>query len=47
MQVLVRGFTLHQMMRDKVLALIERGEIRDAFDLEFFGTQGDCDFIKR
>ncbi len=39
MQVLVRGFTLDQMMRNKVLALIERGEIRDAFDLEFLARK--------
>jgi predicted nucleotidyltransferase component of viral defense system len=39
-QVLVRGFTLYQMMRNKVLALIERGEIRDAFDLEFLARKG-------
>jgi len=31
----VRGFTLKQMFKNKVSALIERGEIRDAFDLEF------------
>ncbi len=34
-QVLVRGFTLKQMCSNKVLALLDRGEIRDAFDLEF------------
>lgn len=34
-QVLVRGFTLKRMLRNKIEALIERGEIRDAFDLEF------------
>jgi hypothetical protein len=34
-QVLVRGFTLKQMLRNKVLALIDRAEIRDAFDIEF------------
>jgi hypothetical protein len=43
-QVLVRGFTLMQMFKSKVSALIERGEIRDAFDLEFLirkGTEPD------
>jgi len=39
-QVLVRGFTLDQMMRNKVRALIERGEVRDAFDLEFLLRKG-------
>ena len=43
-QVLVRGFTLKQMFKNKVSALIERGEIRDAFDMEFLfrkGIEGD------
>ncbi|MBT8406173.1 MAG: hypothetical protein KJP05_01840 [Deltaproteobacteria bacterium] len=35
-QVLVRGFTLKQMLRDKVSALLDRVEIRDAFDLGFW-----------
>jgi hypothetical protein len=39
-QVLVRGFTLKQMLRNKVLALIDRGEIRDAFDIEFVLRRG-------
>jgi len=39
-QVLVRGFTLKQMSKNKVSALIERGEIRDAFDLEFLLRKG-------
>jgi predicted nucleotidyltransferase component of viral defense system len=39
-QVLVRGFTLKQMFKNKVSALIERGEIRDAFDLEFLLRKG-------
>jgi hypothetical protein len=39
-QVLVRGFTLDQMCRNKVLALTDRGEIRDAFDLEFLARRG-------
>jgi predicted nucleotidyltransferase component of viral defense system len=39
-QVLVRGFTLAQMFRNKVLALLDRGEVRDAFDLEFLTRSG-------
>lgn len=39
-QVLVRGFTLKHMLKNKVLALINRGEIRDAFDLEFIVRKG-------
>jgi len=39
-QVLVRGFTLKQMFRNKVSALLERGEVRDAFDLEFLVRKG-------
>ncbi len=39
-QVLVRGLTLSQMLRNKVVALVERGEIRDAFDLEFLSRRG-------
>jgi len=39
-QVLVRGFTLRQMLKNKVLALIDHGEIRDAFDLEFLVRKG-------
>jgi predicted nucleotidyltransferase component of viral defense system len=39
-QVLVRGFTLKKMFKNKVSALIERGEVRDAFDLEFLLRKG-------
>jgi len=39
-QVMVRGFTLKQVLRNKVLALIDRGEIRDAFDMEFVLRKG-------
>ena len=39
-QVLVRGFTLNQMLKNKVAALLDRGEIRDAFDLEFLVRKG-------
>jgi len=34
-QILVRVFTLIQMLRNKIIALIKRTEIRYAFDLEF------------
>lgn len=39
-QVLVRGFTLRQMIWNKAVALIDRGEIRDAFDIEFLLRRG-------
>jgi len=39
-QILVRGFTLQQMLQNKIVALLARGEIRDAFDLEFFVRKG-------
>jgi predicted nucleotidyltransferase component of viral defense system len=39
-QVLVRGFTLEQMWSNKLLALLDRGEVRDAFDLEFLVRRG-------
>jgi len=39
-QVLVRGFTLTQMLRNKVAALIKHAEIQDAFDLEFLVRKG-------
>jgi predicted nucleotidyltransferase component of viral defense system len=39
-QVLVRGFTLTRMFQNKVHALIDRAEIRDAFDLEFLVRKG-------
>jgi predicted nucleotidyltransferase component of viral defense system len=39
-QVLIRGFTLEQMLRNKMSALLDRGEIRDAFDLEFLARRG-------
>lgn len=39
-QVLVRGFTLSQMFKNKVAALLDRVEIRDAFDLEFLARRG-------
>jgi hypothetical protein len=39
-QILVRGFTLRQMLRNKIFSLLASGEIRDAFDLEFFVRKG-------
>lgn len=39
-QVLLRGFTLLQMAQNKVEAFLDRGEIRDAFDLEFIMRKG-------
>ena len=39
-QVLVHGMTLAQMLRNKVEALLDRQEIRDAFDLEFLLRRG-------
>ena len=38
-QVLIRGFNLEQMFRNKVSALLDRGEIRDGFDLEFLARR--------
>jgi len=39
-QVLVKGLTLEQMMKNKMMALSERKEIRDAFDIEFLLRNG-------
>ena len=39
-QILVRGFTLQQMLQNKIVSLLARGEIRDAFDVEFFVRKG-------
>lgn len=39
-QILVRGFTLQQMLQNKIVSLLSRGEIRDAFDVEFFLRKG-------
>jgi predicted nucleotidyltransferase component of viral defense system len=39
-QVLLRGFTLPRMAQNKVAAFLDRGEIRDAFDLEFILRRG-------
>jgi len=34
-QVLLKSFTLEQMMKNKIGALLDRKEIRDVFDIEF------------
>jgi len=39
-QVILKVHTLEQTMQNKVEAAIERGEIRDCFDLEFLLRQG-------
>ncbi|MCK5345147.1 MAG: nucleotidyl transferase AbiEii/AbiGii toxin family protein, partial [Candidatus Heimdallarchaeota archaeon] len=39
-QVVVRAHTLEQTMENKIAALLERGEIRDGFDIEFLLRRG-------
>ena len=39
-QVAVRAVALPDMMREKIQALLERGEIRDCFDIEFLLRRG-------
>lgn len=39
-QVLVKAFTLKQSMENKVAAFLDRGEIRDCFDIEFLLRKG-------
>jgi len=39
-QVVLKAFTLEQTMNNKIAALIDRGEIRDGFDIEFLLRQG-------
>jgi predicted nucleotidyltransferase component of viral defense system len=39
-QVVVRAHTLEQTMENKIAALLERGEVRDGFDIEFLLRQG-------
>lgn len=39
-QVVLRAHTLEQTMKNKIAALLERGEIRDGFDIEFLLRQG-------
>jgi len=39
-QVLVKSFTLEQMMKNKIEAFLDRKEIRDVFDIEFLIRKG-------
>jgi len=39
-QVLLKSFTLGQMMKNKIRDLLDRKEIRDAFDIEFLTRKG-------
>jgi len=39
-QVVLKAHTLEQTMKNKIAALLERGEIRDGFDIEFLLRQG-------
>ncbi len=39
-QVLLKSFTLGQMMKNKIGALLDRKEIRDVFDIEFLTRKG-------
>jgi len=39
-QVLLTAHTLEQTMKNKIAALLERGEVRDGFDIEFLLRQG-------
>ncbi|MCF8109398.1 MAG: nucleotidyl transferase AbiEii/AbiGii toxin family protein [Desulfohalobiaceae bacterium] len=40
LQVLVKALTLEQSMHNKVAAFLDRGEIRDCFDIEFLLRRG-------
>jgi len=51
-QVLLKSFTLGQMMKNKIGALLDRKEIRDVFDIEFLSRRGvnlsvDYDELKK
>ena len=39
-QIVLRAHTLEQTMENKIAALLERGEVRDGFDIEFLLRQG-------
>ena len=39
-QVLIKALTLEQSMKNKVSAFLDRGEIRDSFDIEFLLRRG-------
>ena len=40
MQVLLKALTLEQCMENKIAAFLDRGEIRDCFDIEFLLRRG-------
>ncbi len=40
LQVLLKSFTLEQMMKNKIEAFLDRKEIRDVFDIEFLTRKG-------
>jgi len=51
-QVLLKSFTLEQMMKNKIGALLDRKEIRDVFDIEFLIRKGvnilaNCEELKK
>jgi predicted nucleotidyltransferase component of viral defense system len=39
-QVVLKAHTLEQTMKNKIAALLDRGEVRDGFDIEFLMRQG-------
>jgi hypothetical protein len=39
-QVVLKAHTLPQVMKNKIAAFLERGEIRDSFDIEFLLRRG-------
>jgi len=39
-QVLLKSFSLEQMMKNKIGALLDRKEIRDVFDIDFLSRRG-------
>ena len=39
-QVVLKAHTLEQAMQNKIAAFLERGEIRDSFDIEFLLRRG-------
>ena len=49
-QVLLKAHTLEQTMKNKIEAFLDRGEIRDCFDIEFLlrrGTDLPVEFMKK
>lgn len=47
LQVRLRALTLEQMWQNKINALIDRNEIRDAYDLEFLTRRNAGDFTSQ